>query len=688
MAETNYDVRAQLLIEAKRARGELQKVSSEARELGEHISGASEHAGGMMDHLLSLGAAYLGLHAIGHMFKHLSSEAITYAGNLEKTKLGLQSVISAVENTSWENAGKKTELAFKKIRDMALELPVTSEQMFGIFQGIVGPIEGAGFSMQKVLDMTRQTTLAASALNVDFTEAGRDITMMARGAAGMHVKLFSLLHATGAIKEDAQAFNALSSHDRIEKLSAGLGKFASNGKAFALSWAGVTTSFQDIVENFRTSAFSPIMKRIAENLNHFNEYMLEHRKAIESFMTSVGNNVATRLNNLFIKAREGFSWVVANWDTIVTRVDHVVAKVKEMLPHLIKAAAIWQGVSIGRAIVGAGVSGVGKAIGLAGTINGVIGVAAPATRMARAAAAAGAGANTGAMAAGLFGQMGSGSGSAAGTAAGLFGMMGGASTGAGAGGAAAGEGAAAAASAMALGPALGIAAVALAALVAVGLAVADQWKNVEAIFGPSLKEIGEMVLRFGMMLWKTLGPVLKLFGSVILIPLIAAWEIFSVLLRGFLFVLNPILDVLGDIVTVAWDKLKPAFDFVFGALAKLAHFFDEVFGSIDKDREKRENLRKALARESQEGDKTGEGFETMFKPALFNKSDLKRLANPEDLNKANVTVHQDFRGSRIAIRQDFKGSADPDRIVTAMMKDLTRQAESRISSGFAGALTR
>lgn len=681
---SEFDVRAQLLIEAKRAHGEIRKVGSEVRELGESISGASEHARGMMDHLLSLGAAYLGLHAIGHMFKHLSVEAVTYAGNLEKTKLGLQSVISAVENTSWDQAGKKTELAFKKIRDMALELPVTSEQMFGIFQGIVGPIEAAGFSMNKVLDITRQTTLAASALNVDFTEAGRDITMMARGAAGMHVKLFSLLHATGAIKEDAQAFNALSSHERIEKLSAALGKFSSNGKAFALSWAGVTTSFQDIVENFRTSAFSPIMKRIAENLNKFNMYMLDHRKAIEAFMTTVGNNVATRLNNLFIKAQEGFKWVVANWDTIVSRVDHVVEKVKEMIPHLIKAAAIWQGVSIGRAIVGAGVSGVGKAIQLAGAVNGAIGAAAPVASVIKTAAG---GMNTGAQLGGLFGQMGGASGAAGGTA-GLFGMMGGSTGGvAAAGGVTAAEGATAA-GAVALAPALGVAAVALAALLAIGLAVADQWKPISQIFGGELLSIGSMLKDLGLALWKVLGPVLRTFGSAILVPLMMLWEVFSVLLRGFLFILTPILDVIGDLVSVLERALKPAFDETFKALSELSRFFNEVFGSVDKEREIRERVRKAKALEEQAGESTDSDFKPLFGMAMFSKADQKRLANPEDLNKSNVTINQDFRGSRIQIRQDFKSQQDPDRIVVSMMRDLTRQAESRISSGFAGALTR
>jgi hypothetical protein len=51
------------------------------------------------------------------------------------------------------------------------------------------------------------------------------------------------------------------------------------------------------------------------------------------------------------------------------------------------------------------------------------------------------------------------------------------------------------------------------------------------------------------------------------------------------------------------------------------------------------------------------------------------------------TVTNDFRGSRITVTQEF-AQADPDRIALQMIGDINRQAEARIQSGFAPALTR
>jgi hypothetical protein len=49
-----------------------------------------------------------------------------------------------------------------------------------------------------------------------------------------------------------------------------------------------------------------------------------------------------------------------------------------------------------------------------------------------------------------------------------------------------------------------------------------------------------------------------------------------------------------------------------------------------------------------------------------------------------------YPGNPVATQQVLgpRETNDPDKIVTAMMQDLTRQAEMRISSGFSGAFTR
>jgi hypothetical protein len=262
--------------------------------------------------------------------------------------------------------------------------------------------------------------------------------------------------------------------------------------------------------------------------------------------------------------------------------------------------------------------------------------------------------------------------------------------GGGGGGAAAAEGGAAgaeggmaafSASLVALGPVLAVIAVAIAAVVAVGLAMAEQWKNVVTIFGETGGQTMAMLVEFGKALWSTLGPILKLIGSVLLIPLSSMWLVFTTLLRGLLFALTAVFDVLGWVTNAIYQEVKPAFDFIFELFKDLAAFINKVFGEASS------------ALKSAKGPKATEAELSTEPNADYSRwlNNAPLSSSTMDLSKAPkgaVNITQDFRGSRIAIRQEFKGDADPDRIVMAQMDALTRQAENRISSGYAGALTR
>lgn len=678
---TAYDVRASLTLQARNA-GEIRRLSSEVRQLGEQIRGSSNAARGMLNQLLAMGGAYAGISAIKGAFRGLVTSAVGYVSELEKTKIGLQSVVSAVEEVPWEEAGRRGEAAFKKVREMAILSPATSKEMFDIFQGIIGPIESAGFSMQKVLDITNDTVLAASALNVDYAQATRDISMMARGTAGMEVKLFSMLRSTGAIKEDAKEWNALLPAQRVEKLSTALKKFAGSGKAFGSSWAGVTSTFADIVDNFKASAFSPIMKVMGRNLERFNGYILEHRAELEAFFERVGTDVAMRLDTWIGKARTGFTYVITHWDEIVAKFDAVVSKVKEVAPIIAKAAIAWQGVQLGREVVGGGIAAAGTMGQLVSGVGGGL-AGAFAGKQAAAGAVAASGATRALQLEGFTEAM----------------LMGGAMTGgAGAGGAgAAGAGATAAGGALvALGPILLAFAVVVAAVGAMFLAAKDNWAAFQAIFAESTGGLVEELVRLGKAVWSFLAPVLKVVGHILLTILAPAFTLLVTAIRGVVWFLTVLFDIFGQITTVIYEKLKPALTFLQDFFAKLASWINNTFGKYwDKvDESRTEQERKAVERAwgpngTQRGGSTDPNTNwDRWNPALTGPLKTKDQVDLSKVAKAGVNVTNDFRGSRIQVKQEFKGDQDPDRIVLAMVHDLTRQAEQRISSGFAGALSR
>lgn len=681
MAGATYDVRATLLMQARGAYGEVRRVAGEVRQLGESIKTNRNAFREMVGQALAFGAAYVGFRAVSNAITGLTKSAVAYTSELEANKIGLQSVLSAVENTDWETAGRRATAAFGAIREMAIKSPATSAEMFQIFNGIVGPVEAAGFGMQKVLDLTGDTTLASAALGVDYQQASRDINMMVRGTAGMEVKLFSMLRSTGAIKEDAEAWNkTLTGTQRVEKLSEALKKFAKGGAAFGSSWKGVTSTLTDIFDNLKATAFAPILKVMGRNLERFNGYILQHRVEIETFLLNVGRDMGNKIGNLFMKAELGFRYVLEHWDQIVDRFNRVVTKVKEVAPLIARAALAWELANMGRNVVGGALSagaGISNALSGAGELGLGLGLGAGKASKAAAPALAMS------MAANPFGMMGAG-GMAMTSPFGMWGA--GAAAGAtGAATSAAGGGGMAAitASLVAMGPVLVVVAAAMAALLAIGLAFADQWKNMATIFGETGGQTLTLLLAFAKTLWDTLAPVLKLIGSVLLIPLTALWVVFSTALRAGILALTAWLKVMGEITAAIYAAVKPAFDFIFGLFKQLAEWINNLF---------------AQAASWLQSIGKGPKGETVDGPSHDPNTDFSRwsakapLASTAlDLSKAPkgaVNINQDFRGSRISVKQEFKGDQDPDRIVMAMMNDLTRQAENRVSSGYSGALTR
>jgi hypothetical protein len=487
-----------------------------------------------------------------------------------------------------------------------------------------------------VLDITTVTVSAASALNVDFGQAQRDISLMVRGAAGMDVKLFSLLRSTGAIAESTEDWNKkLTAAERVNKLSDALGKFRSAGDKYAKSWAGVTATFGGIVQEFGRAGMAPILSLIGYRLEKVNDYLLENRASIEATLTSLGNRTANALDSVFTKAQNGFEYTVKNWDRILGKISEATEQMRRFAPLLAAAYGA-------KALAGGG-SGVLNAFGVGGDGGG-------------------------GLAAGKF----------AGGAAGAAGV------GAAGGGAAGAGGFLAAIS----GPLVA----ALAAAGAVAAFASDHFQAFSAIWENMTAGMGGQLME----LWESLKgaflPLLKNWGGVISVLLLPVLQLLMFSFRGLIKALTLLLDGAAAVYGWIYDKLNPAFTFLLDLFVQ--------FGDALRD------LGKILGFEVQKirgftiEDKEAHKYEGGFDAFVADKQGFmgRRLnGDPEMAKQAELlrtmpaqrsTTVNDFRGSRITVKQEFAGKHDPDRILQAMVSDITRQAERRISSGYMPALAR
>ena len=518
--------------------------------------------------------------------------------------------------------------------------------MFGIFQGILGPIQNAGFGMQKVLDITKSTVLASSALGVDFEQAQRDISLMTRGAAGMDVKLFSLLRATGAIKEDTAAWNKnLTAQERVEKLEKALAKFAKSGEAFGKSWGGVTSTFKGIRQELTRAAFQPVLNTLAANLFKFNNVLIQNRAELMAYFQAFGTVVSNNLQVMIDRSAALFQSIRANWDQILAKIQTAIEMFKTFAPIL------------------AGVFVASQAVGALGGIGGAL---------------------TGALGGGDADEGAGGKKGMGGAITNPFVLLLGPAG-------LAGLKAAMAALASAIGPVL----LAVGLLAGVFMAVQQHWTVLVDIFQTTTAGMLEEIMAFGAALWGFLRPVLKIIGQIWLARLVLAFKVLVPAIRLVIKALTVAFAWLGQFAQAVERKLQPVFDWLFQLFAKLADWIMDQFRAISNWLDLQMPERTAQQNEvytQRVSNKDKTGFFDQFRNAL--EDARKDQAAPRlglgdvPSPRGGTVINNNMQGSRFVIKQEFGDQHAPDKIVRVMMHDLTRQAESRISSGYTPALSR
>lgn len=637
----DFQVQAELLLRSHAALKGVEAIHRRLGDLRQMIAGTQSVADSMVARLALFGGAYLGVRAVTSAVRSLASEGMSFATSMETMSVGLTTVMSAVEGVSMESAATKSAEAFANLQRQAVESTATTQQLFEIFQGIYGPIRAAGFALSDVEKMTSETVSAASALGVDFAQATRDINQMVQGAAGVDVKLFRSMRSMGLIAEDAQAFNQLTATERITRLQSALSNFTESGKAYAKTWAGVTSTFMDIVQMSSGAAIGPTLNRVKASLGQINTVLIANQDRIMDGARRFGERVGYEIGYVLYRAGQAISYVSEHWTEITAKINTITRRVKEMMPQLMQAAKLFAAVSVGRQVAGAAI---GAAQILPGAISAV-GAFLPA-----AGAAGGAAAGAGGAAAGA-------AGAAGGAAAGLS-SMGAAAT------------------------VLGAAMVVLAPLTTF---LAEEWKEVAIVLEllkPSVMAIFEDFKAIAQNLWTFVAPGLKLVGGIMagafltaLSGLVAVFRVGVGILRIFSNVLAWVGKSFKEYVA---DPIVSFIMWIAQHVASLTSQFTgntatpTAPGSDERANANMDNVMAELERQATE--------------SLSQYNARAGLSAAETRRGPNV-VHNDFRGSRNTIKQEFR-DADPDRVAADMINDMARFAEQRIESGFAPALTR
>lgn len=271
MADVRYTVVADFRLESRRAASNMGQVADSVDKTqkglttavfkGNLLARAVEGIASMMARAAMFGA---------RMFGDWISRGVEFNATMEKTKVGLGAIISTATGITFAEGFAEADFYAKLLVKDAAKSVATTRDLFDVFAEVAGPILGMGQSLEKVRQITNGTIAAASALTVDFAQSRRDIGMMLTGAAGVDVKLFRMLQSSKAITQSTGEWNKMLPVKRLEALTVALAKFQVASEAYAMTWAGVTSTFDDLFELFAgagTESLTEQLKFVVADIN-------------------------------------------------------------------------------------------------------------------------------------------------------------------------------------------------------------------------------------------------------------------------------------------------------------------------------------------------------------------------------------------------------------------------------------
>lgn len=723
MADETYEVEASLELDAPAAVRSLKQVSDRIGALGARLQSTRNVASGLLFRLIAIGGAYLGVRALTNAFTRMTRSIFSANTGAEAMQTALATVYSAVERVSFARAQKESAALFQTLEDIAVVSPATGAELFGIFQGIYGPIRATGAGMKDILKLTQNSASAATALGIDFGQAQRDISLMARGLAGTDVKTFSLLTSLGLITETTEKWNKMAPDKRAKRLMEVMGKMGGEAaEAYARTWVGLSSTFRGIMEQFRRVFGAAAFERMKATLERTNNFLLKYRAGINAVMSMLGARLGAMFDrsimgveSFFASGTAGVDAVAARFDAMVARMSELWARFQELKPLLVKAAKVFVAIQLAQAVLGPLLS----AVGLLGNVIGALGGLA------------------------LVGKLGKSAGKEAGKAAGkeagkAAGKAASKAAGAVAGKAAAGAaaaGGAAAAPAGTLGTIMSVISSIgtsltslLLPLVAVGVVIAavvlafrEYGAGLTEFAEPlieSLKGIWQQLKQVGEALWSFAAPILAFVGGAVIAVLIAAFRMIAWVLNTLVMpvavalakvfgwvgdkILKPIFKNLAAIFGNLYEAIKKVIEFVrdstdkaakwgiLGPGAKIAADIKERIAKAQAEKNATDAAQRAAKAAGIDAEAPGPATSLLkdIRNAFVAGENAPKAGEGSGTTpNARSPVTMDMRGSKIEIKQEFR-EANPDRVWVQTRDAFEREAVSRTQSSFAGALGR
>lgn len=354
-----FDIRADLSIRVEKALGNLNRVSAASASLGRRLQSAGEAGVSAMGRMARVGVAVAGFALLGGAIRLATSNIFEFEAASESAQISIATVLQIGGRAeSFAEAMGLAADSYDRLRVMAVQSPATTFDLVNIFQGVLA-FGQAGVALEDMERLTARVAVAAGALGVDFDQAQRDIAAMASGVAGTDVKLFRMLRTSGALTQTTQEWNALVASDAPRAfmvLQEALSKFDDASVEVGNSWAGVTSTLQDVGQVLGATARGPVFNRLKSALRNVAQAAIDNFTQLNAVFERIGAAALRFLNPAITFIENGIVNLIENADQIPAKFDAIRARAAAIADTLAKVIAVKFAVSMAMMTGGAALS--------------------------------------------------------------------------------------------------------------------------------------------------------------------------------------------------------------------------------------------------------------------------------------------------------------------------------------------
>ena len=327
----NYEVKAELVIDDKRARKaiariqkslgglikQLNAVNKKMALMGKNMKkadgmgqrprkGPGRGSAGAGSYLVA-GAAAGALMGGARFLSNQIAAASEFRKEMEMGQLGLATMYNIVDKMPLDGAMSRASDQMIKFNTMAAEAPGSGQDMMSIYTRLYGPMKKLGVATKDIEEAVKGSAVMGKAFGIkDVGSLGRDVEEMLTGRAGKRTtKIFALANAWGILNMGAKEFNALAPEKRLKITQDLIAKFSPLGKMMAKTWEGSSEAFAGWINIIRDFAASGVFDELGRQLYDINQMIERNLPKIKGYMTLASEAMGGRVGGVMNVAKAG-----------------------------------------------------------------------------------------------------------------------------------------------------------------------------------------------------------------------------------------------------------------------------------------------------------------------------------------------------------------------------------------------